>query len=297
MPDERPPLWRGLEIGRLLRGSLVEMFIKAYGAGAALSVALSDAETVAGKAGDAVRAVPNLAERYEQASYAVDHREEIQSAIAYLNDHTVSQDELERTADDSVETLGAIESTYEQLGEARSVLEIDGIRGTYDNVRSAVEHVDNAWDAKPDLEAVRQLSEVAEQVRPLVGEVDVLIPVYYGGLLALMDNFARDEIVGTLVVMGAALGISVVLGRAVGFWVRRGRPGLVAHVVQQVGARVFRRWYVDNLPHVLGPPLYDAAREHLEREIAADPERALDPATLRELETYFASDRPDRAGQ
>ena len=298
MPDhEGPSIWRRLEVGRLLRGSLAEMFIKAYGVGAALSVALSDAETIGGKAGDAVRAVPNLAERLDQARYAVEHREEIQSAIAYLNEHTVPQDELERTADESVETLGAIETTYEELGAARSVLEIDGIGGTFDNVRDAVEHVDNAWDAKPDVEAVRQLSEVAEQVRPLMSEVEVLIPVYYGGVLALMDNFARDEIVGTLVVMGVALGLAVVLGRAVGFWVRRGRPGLLALVLQQWGARAFRRWYVDNLPYVLGPPLYDAAREHLEREIVADPERALDPATLRDLEAYFTSNRRDHVGQ
>ena len=125
----------------------------------------------------------------------------------------------------------------------------------------------------------------------------MLIPVYYGGLLALMDNFARDEIVGTLVVMGVAFGLAVVLGRAVGFWVRRGRPGLIALLLQQLGARTFRRWYVDNLPYVLGPPLHDAAREHLQREIVADPERALDPDTLRELEAYFARTvRPAAAG-
>lgn len=291
----RSTLWRRLEVGRLLRGSLAEMFIKAYGAAAAASVALSDAETVGGKAGDAVRAVPNLAERYEQAKYAVDHREQIQAAITYLNEHTLPQDELERTADESVETLSAIETTYEEVGEARSVLEVDGIRGTYDNVRDAVGHVETAWNAKPDLEGIRQLSEVAEQVRPLIGEVEVLIPVYYGGLLALMDNFARDEIVGTLVVMGVALGVAVVLGRTVGFWVRRGRPGLIALVLQQLGARTFRRWYVDNLPYVLGPPLHDAAREHLQREIVTDPERALDPATLQSLEAYFAGTRRDHA--
>ena len=155
MPDhDRASTWRRLEVGRLLRGSLAEMFIKAYGAGAALSVALSDAETIRGKAGDAVRAVPNLAERYDQAKYAIDHREEIQSAITYLNEHTLPQDELERTADESVETLGAIETTYEQLGAARSVLEIDGVTGTYDNVRDAIGHVDSAWDARPDLESV-----------------------------------------------------------------------------------------------------------------------------------------------
>ena len=47
---------RKVEPGRLLLGSVLEMLIKAYGAGAALSVALSDAEKTSGKAGDAIRA-------------------------------------------------------------------------------------------------------------------------------------------------------------------------------------------------------------------------------------------------
>ena len=45
-PDDLSSLRRRLELGRLLSGSLAEMFIKAYGAGAALSVALSDVEVL-----------------------------------------------------------------------------------------------------------------------------------------------------------------------------------------------------------------------------------------------------------
>ena len=84
--------------------------------------------------------------------------------------------------------------------------------------------------------------------------------------------------------MALAFGVAVVLGQAVGFWVRRGRPGLLALLLQRLGARVFRRWYVDNLPYALSPPLYDAARDHLQREIVADPEAALDPEALDKLE-------------
>ena len=50
---------RRLELGRLLLGSALELFVKAYGVAAALAVALSDAETFRGKASDAVRAVPS----------------------------------------------------------------------------------------------------------------------------------------------------------------------------------------------------------------------------------------------
>ena len=291
-PDDTPSLARRLEVGRLMTGTLAELFIKAYGAGAALSVALSDAETMGGKADDAVRAVPSLADEYDQARYVVDHREQIQAAITYLDQHTLPRDELERTVDESVATLGAIETTYDEVGAARDVLEIDGFRGTYDNALEAIEHVGNAWGARPDLDSISRLADVAEQVQPFADQVDVLVPVYYGGALAVLDNFARDELAGTLVVMAMAFGLAVVLGRAVGFWVRRGRPGLVAVVLQRLGTQVWHRWYARNLPYVMGAPLYDAARARIHHEVVADPEEALDEESFRELEAYFARRTP-----
>lgn len=141
---------------------------------------------------------------------------------------------------------------------------------------------------------LRDLASFAEQVGPVVDEVDVLIDVYYGGLLQAIDNFSSDEIFGTLGVMAAALGLAFVLVQAVGFWARRGRPGLLARTLQRWGARRFRRWYVDNTPQALSPPLYAAARERLQRDIVADPQEALDPAVFRELESWFAS-RSNRA--
>ena len=282
-------LRRRLEVGRLLTGSLLGTLIKAYGAGAALSVALSDSETTTGKAGDAIRAVPNLADKYHEAQYVFDHREQIQAAVTYLNEHTLPQEELQRTADETVRTLSSIETTYDEVGSARDVLQFDGISGTFANVRDAIGHVANAYDARPDLDSIRQLAEVADQVRPFTDQVDVLIPVYYGNFFTLTDNFASDEIASTLVVMAMALGLALALGQVVGFWVRRGRPGLLAQLWQALGARTFRDWYVRNLPYALNPPLYDAAREHLQRQIVADPEAALDEDTLRELERWFAS--------
>ena len=289
---QRPDLQtirRRIEPGRLVLGSGLELFIRAYGAAAALSVALSDAETTGGKAADAIRAVPNLADRYHEAQYVMDHREEIQAAVTYLNEHTLPQDELQQTADQSQQTLDAIETTYDEVGAARDVLEIDGITGTFANVREAIEHVGNAYSARPDLDSLRQLAGVADQVRPFKEQVDVLIPVYYGNFFTLTDNFAGDEIASTLFVMVLALAVAAVVGRAVGFWVRRGRPGIVAQLLQALGTRVFRPWYVTHLPWAITPPLYDAAREHLQQAIVADPETALDPETLAGLEEWFAT--------
>ena len=280
---------RRIELGRLLLGAVAETLIKAYGAGAALSVALSDSETTGGKVGDAVRAVPNLADKFHDARYVIDHREEIQAAVTYLNEHTLPQDELQRTADESARTLDAINTTYDEVGLARDVLDFDGITGTLDNVREAIGHVGNAYDARPDLGSLEELADVADRVGPFADQVDVLIPAYYGNFATLTDNFAGDEIASTLFVMALALVVATVLGQAVGFWVRRGRPGIVAQLWQALGARVFRPWYVDNLPWALTPPLYDAAREHLQNEVRNDPEGALDPETLQALERHFAS--------
>lgn len=282
-PD-RPSLRRRLEVGRLLVGSLLEMGIKAYGAGAAASVALSDAETVGGKGRDALAAVPNLSEEYRHAKYVADHREEIRAAVDYLNQHTPPESELQEAADKGSATLRGIETTYDEVLRAQDALPFSPLE--------ALGHVQDAWDAKPDLESIQHLARLAEQVSPALDEVDVLMPVYYGGLLAVIDNFASDEIAATVGVMAVALGVTVVLGQAVGFWVRRGRPGLIARMLQGWGARTFRRWYIHNLPYALSPALYAAARERIQREIVADPERSLDPEALRDLELYFAG-RPN----
>jgi hypothetical protein len=284
-------LRRRLEVGRLVLGSLLELGIKAYGAGAAAAVALSDAETVGGKAQDAVAAVPTLTERYEQTRYVVEHREEIQAALDYVNTHTPPQAELEDTIDRSTDTLDGIETTYGEVAAAKEA--IDGIDSlnpfdAFDQTREAFGHVQSAWGARPELDSLRELAAAAEQASPYIDQVEVLAPVYYGGVFTLVDNFASDEVAGTLVVMALAFTVAFVLAQAVGFWVRRGLPGLIARTLQRWGASTFRSWYVSNLPYALSPPLYAAARERIERDIVTDLQGTLDPEALRELERYFA---------
>lgn len=285
-PD-RQSLRGRLEVARLLVGSVLELGIKAYGAGAAAAVALSDAETVGGKGQDALAAVPSLVERYRAAKYVADHRQEIQSALDYMSLNTLPQAELEATLDRSSVTLRDIETTNDQVTAAKEAIDDIGFTNAIDGTQEAFGHVRAAWDAKPDLDSLRDLAEAAEQVGPYVDQVEVLVPVYYGNWLNATDNFASDEIVATLTVMGLALGIAFVLGTAVGFWVRRGRPGLIARTLQRWGARTFRGWYVSNLPHALSPALYAAAHERIQRDIVTDPHLALGPEEFRELELYF----------
>lgn len=273
------------EIRRRTVGWLAEVGIKAYGAGAAVSVALSDAETIAGKAEDAALAVPNLLERYRDAKYIVEHREEIESAVDYVNQHAPDSEEVEAAAGESAETLEDIDKTFTEIDQAMDAF--PSLNPLDWNPTEAAGHVREAWNAMPDLGSIRELAGVADQVSPFVREVEVLIPVFYGGLLTLMDNFASDEIASTILVMGAALGIAYVLGTGAGFWARRGRPGLLARTLQGLGARRHRDWYVDNLAYALGRPLYTAARERIQDDIVADPQQALDPEALRALARHF----------
>jgi hypothetical protein len=277
-----------LETGRRVVGFLLEVGLKAYGAGAAASVALSDAETVGGKSHDALAAVPNLVERYRAAQYVVDHRDEIQVALDYVNQHTPPREEFDEAADRGSETLRSIEATYSEIDAAQKAIEdIDGLN-VFAQTGQAFDHVGRAWGAKPDLDSISELADLAEQVSPFAEQVEVLVPVYYGGMLAVVDNFGSDEIATTLGVMTAAFGLAFVLGQAVGFWARRGRPGWIARTLQRWGAGIFRPWYVQNLPYALSPPLYAAARERIQRDIVTDLQDELDPEALRELELYFA---------
>lgn len=102
-----------------------------------------------------------------------------------------------------------------------------------------------------------------------------------------MDNFASDEIAATLGVMGVAFGLAFALGMGTGFWARRGRPGFITGTLQRWGARIFRGWYVRNLEYALSRPLYTVARKRIQNDIVADPQKALDPEALQELERYF----------
>jgi tetratricopeptide (TPR) repeat protein len=273
-------------------GVLAGFGIRLYGAGAAAGVALSDAETLADKAGDAVNPVDILNERYDTAMSLVENGPKIEKALNYVNQNTPKQGELESALDASSETLNKIGTTYDEVSKAREALDdIDrrDARTWLDGVDEAFGHANNAFNARPDADSLRELGDRAEQAAPFVAQVRVLSGDYLEDLLHVVDNFSRDEIAATLGVMAAALALTSLLGQAVGFWARRGRPRFLARTLQRWGARVFRRWYVSNLRYALSPPLYAAARERLQRDIVADPKEALDPAVFRDLEAWFVN--------
>lgn len=299
-----PPRYRRpRELGRRITGSLLELGLKAYGTAAAVSVALSDAETVGGKLYDALAAVPNLVERYRQAKFVFDHAEEIQAALEYVHLHAPDAGQLETAVQKSHQALEGAKTMFSEVRQAKEALQYASwdpiawadtswadILDVLRNAGRALDHLGRAWDAMPDYDSISHLADVAENVTPVLAylnRLDFDFASLYEGLLCCMDNFARDEIAGTLGVMGAALGIAFALGMAAGFWGRRGRPGILVGTLQGWGARLFPGWYVRNLEAALGRPLYAVARERIQADIVADPQRALDPEAHQELERHF----------
>lgn len=294
---ERRPLYRRpAEIGRRVVFFLLEWGLKAYGAAAAVSVALSDAETVRGKGYDALNAIPNLVERYRQAKYVVEHREQVQAALDYAHEHAPDPRQLETAVQKSSETLDRIRTTYSEVTQAKDAFVSIRPTNILERLPRVKEHVETAWAAKPSLDSIEHLSERAQNVEIFLKQLgleDPYVRSAYADLLTITDNFASDEIVATLAVMGAAFALGYVLGMAAGYWGRRGRPGFIAGTLQRWGTRHFKDWYVQNLEYAMSWPLYAVARERIQRDIVADPQEALDPEALQALERYFESRLPE----
>lgn len=304
--DRRPLYRRPRELGRRVFFLLLEIALKAYGAAGAVSVALSDAETVRGKGYDALNAVPNLMERYDQAKYVVEHREQARAAVDYAHDHAPDPQQLETAVQQSAATLDGIRTTIDEVRRAREAF-VD-IRPTnfLESVPRVYGHIQSAWVAKPSVDSIEQLTARAQNAEDFLNQLglqDPFVRELYADALRVTDNFASDEIAATLAVMGAVFALGYVLGMAAGYWGRRGRPGFIAATLQRWGTRHFKDWYVHNLEFAMSWPLYTVARERIQRDIVSDPEQALDPDALQELERYFeerrlagAPNAPSRAG-
>ncbi|MFW5473057.1 hypothetical protein ACOCJ5_07100 [Knoellia sp. CPCC 206450] len=284
------PLYRRpKELARRVLGAVVAFLLKAYGAAAALSVALSSSETVGGKAYDAVHAVPNLTERWHQARYVVEHREQVQATLDYARDNAPDPEQLDAAVQRSSETVRQISTTYDEVTAAKDALL--GIRPTnvFESVPQVKQHVQAAWAGRPSLQSIEDLETRAQDAEAFISQLNLQDPVVrriYADLRSVLDNFASDEIAATLGVMGIALLVAWALSLAVGFWARRGHPGLLAWALQSLGARHFKPWYARNLEYAMGAPMYAVARERIQRDIVADPE-TLDPEALAELERWF----------
>lgn len=294
------PLYRSPgELGRRLVAFAVAVFFRAYGAAAAVGIALSTSDSVAGKAQDGLAPWRVLVDRYEEARYAVEHREQIRAAVDYARDNAPDAQQLDAAVRQSAETIDRIRTTYTEVDRARETF--GSIRPTnlFDTVPELGRHVQAAWEGRPSLESVERLSARAEEAETFLRQIDVdaaLLRRVYTDLLSVLDNFASDEVGVTVGLMVAFVLVGLALGGVTGYWGRRGRPGFLARTLQRLGARHFRGWYVANAPDAMGAPLYAAARERVLRDLVEDPRAALDPDAYAELERHFAG-RRGRSGE
>ena len=221
--------------------------MKAYGTAAAVSVALSDAETVGGKSYDALDAVPNLMERYRQAKYVVDHRSRSRPPSTTPTSTPPIPGSSRRRSRRALRRSTASGRRTARSPRRREAFASIRPNNLLESVPRAKEHVETAWAAKPDLESIEHLADQAQKVATFLKQLnlqDTDVPRLYADLRSVMDNFASDEIVATLGVMGAAFALAYTLGMAAGYWGRRGRPGFIAGTLQRWGTRHFSDWYV-----------------------------------------------------
>lgn len=253
---------------RRILGYSFEYIVKAWGAAAALNIMLGDAETVGQKVGKAFTAIPDLTANYRRIRYVADHSEEINRTLDYLRDNAPTPAELQAGVDRTYETLSKLNTSLSHLEKAK-----ENLLSWSWQPRETLEHLQQGWNLMPDLDAFRYLASASEGAAAALARLrQIDLNPLYELLMNAIDNFARDEVVGTMLVsvvtVLAASGVGVLVGR---FWARRGMPGIITLQVQRLGVRVFPHWYERNLERVLGRDLYDMAARHFERTREKEP--------------------------
>jgi len=249
--------WQAL--ARILFGYCIEYLGKVWGTTAAINVIIGDGETFGAKVANALTSIPDLTRTYRQLRYVADHAPEINAALDYLREQVPTPEALQVAIDRTYATLHGLNTALARFAQVK-----DNVLGWSWQPTETYRLLQEGWAAVPDLDAFQVLAassqHAAEALRRL-RQID--INPLYQILMNAIDNFARDEIVATVVVATAALLISSAIGVAVGrFWARRGLPGILVRQVQRLGVRFFPGWYRRNLPRVLGPELYALAEQH-----------------------------------
>ncbi|RPI22431.1 MAG: hypothetical protein EHM61_22290 [Acidobacteria bacterium] len=265
----RSGLHLGEKIARRILGYSFEYVIKLWGVAAALNVILGDAETVGQKVGKTFTAVPDLTANYRRIRYVADHSEQINQALDYLQKNAPTPAELQAAVNRTYETLSRLNTSLAHLEKAK-----ENLLSWSWQPGETLEHLRQGWSLMPDLDAFRYLAVASEKAAGAIErlrQID-LNPLYHL-LMNGIDNFARDEVAGTVVVSLAAMLIASTTGVLIGrFWARRGMPGLITLQVQRLGVRAFPAWYERNLERVLGRELYGVAARHFAEK--ASEERA-----------------------
>jgi len=246
-------------LARRILGYCFEYVAKVWGAAAALNVLFGDAETVGQKIGKTLTAVPDLTANYRRIRYVADHSEQINRTLDYLRENAPTPDELQSAVDKTYETLTRLNTSLAHLAKAK-----DNLLSWSWQPGETLEHLQQGWTLMPDLDAFRYLAFASDHAAEALRQVrNIDLNPLYQLLMNAIDNFARDEIVATVLVSAStvlvASGLGILIGR---FWARRGMPGIMTLQVQRLGVRVFPAWYQSNLQRALGRDLYAIAARH-----------------------------------
>lgn len=240
---------------------------------------------------------PNLAERYDQADYLIEHRGQIKSAVDYLHNHAPGSDQLASAAQQSARTLERLSTSYDRSDPSAESLTATGPTNFWQTLPEVKDHISAAWTAWPDLDSIERLRKVSDDVVPFLDQVnamDIDFPRIYSAVLGVADNFASDEDRGHPDRDGDGSASRLR---------RRSRRGLLGASGQagSAGDQIARAGREDLPPLVCCEPRVRAIpprrpRARIAREIVADPEKALAGDDVDALQRYF-DDRREATGR
>ena len=257
------PLWlRPSELGRRLAGHLLEYTMTAAAATSATAVVIDNGETLSGKLQDAL-VVPDLLATARQTKYLLEHKEEIESAMNYLQNNAPSPDEFRQLSERAKHAASNLETLVSHIDAIGANLSLSDMHPFI-----AYEHADAAAKMLPDvsswMDAIRVASDKTSDAVAYLRGVD--IDPYYRAMINTADNFASDE---RALTVGVACAVGVTFYAAGqylgGLWANRGAPSLFSKLKLHYGVRKHADWYEKHLPHVLGP-LYGVAERHFKKK-------------------------------
>lgn len=264
---------------RWVAGSAAGAFAAAAFTASALGVAFGPGETLTGKAWDAVAAVPRVFSNLPFYWSVVGHPvrtarivHEGYERLEYAREHMPSAEDLDAGARALSSQAGRLElgesmirEGLDSIARRATLIPLDGslpVSSSLNTIRTGV----RLLPAPDSLSAVaRRGAALADATRavletlPYQETYDALMDA----LANLDDNFAADERAATTLLIVLMLAATVTSPVAAHYWIRRGRPGLVATLVMRRGMAHWPDVYADEAK---GWPIYARLKEEILEE-------------------------------
>ena len=273
--DAGSPRWKRY-LRRWAVGSVVATLAASVLTASSIGVAFGPGESFPGKVVDGVAAVPRVfrdfafywgvlthpvrtarvaRESYEKLQYAREHLpgpDEIEEGLLVIDRNTMRLDRGSALIREGLDSILRWESVRPFDGSLPVSTSINTMRAG-----ARILPAPDSFAA-----AVRRGSELAGAARAVLASLPYE-ETYERVLVAiarLEDNFAPDERIQTVFLMALLLAGAVVSPAATAYWIRRGRPGLLAAFVMRRG---MEHWPDEYVEEVRSWPIYERLKEEI----------------------------------